>query len=67
MRMQQATTEADITIAVLSEGYLKSEYTQPEWAAAFAPDPTGEKRRLIPVRVADCALTGMLSQIIYID
>ena len=28
-------------IAVVSEIYLKSEYTQPEWAAAFAQDPTG--------------------------
>jgi hypothetical protein len=67
LRMQQATAEADITIAVLSENYLKSEYTQPEWTAAFAQDPTGEKRQLIPVRVAKCTLEGMLRTIIYID
>jgi tetratricopeptide (TPR) repeat protein len=67
LRMQQAAAEADITLPVLSEAYLKSEYTQPEWAAAFAQDPMGKKRRLIPVRVAECTLTGMLSTIIYID
>ena len=67
LRMQQATAEADITIPVLSEAYLKSEYTKPEWAAAFALDPTGKKRQLIPVRVAECTLTGLLSQVIYID
>jgi len=55
------------TIAVLSEAYLKSAYTQPEWAAAFAQDPTGKKRKLIPVRVAECPLKGILSQIIHID
>ena len=67
LRMQEATAQTDFTIAVLSENYLKSEYTQMEWAAAFAQDPTGQKRRLIPVRVAECTLTGLLLQVIYID
>jgi hypothetical protein len=67
LRMQEAAAQTDFTIAVLSETYLKSEYTQPEWAAAFAQDPTGKKRKLIPVRVAECILTGMLSAIIYVD
>lgn len=67
LRMQQAAAEADITMAVLSEAYLKAEFTQPEWAAAFSQDPTGVNRRLIPVRVGECRLPGMLSSIIYID
>ena len=58
LRMQQAAAETNITIAVLSEAYLKAEFTQPAWAAAFAQDPTGKRRRLIPVRVSECALTG---------
>jgi hypothetical protein len=37
--MRRATAESQTTIAVLSESYLKSSYTQPEWAAAFADDP----------------------------
>jgi hypothetical protein len=41
LRMQEAAEQTDFTIAVLSETYLKSEFTQPEWAAAFAQDPTG--------------------------
>src|SRR5580693_486100 len=67
LRMQEAAAQTDFTIAVLSEAYLKSEYTQPEWAAAFAQDPTGEKRQLIPVRVTPCSLQGLLKQIIYVD
>jgi hypothetical protein len=66
-RMQKATAEADLTIAVLWEAYFKAEFTQPEWAAPFAQDPTGEKRKLIPVRIDACSPTGLLSQIIYID
>ena len=65
--MQRAATEAERTIAVLSPDYLASLYTQPEWAAAFAQDPTGEKGTLLPVRVRACELKGLLPQIVYID
>jgi tetratricopeptide (TPR) repeat protein len=65
--MQRAAAESQHTIAVLSPDYLAAIYTQPEWAAAFAQDPTGEKGTLIPVRVRKCELKGLLSQIVYID
>ena len=65
--MQRAASEAQRTIAVLSPDYLASLFTQPEWQAAFAQDPTGEKRLLVPVRVRECELKGLLPQIVYID
>lgn len=65
--MQQAASEAERIIAVLSPDYLTARFTQPEWAAAFAQDPTGEKGSLLPVRVRDCTPQGLLPQIIYID
>ena len=65
--MQKATVEAQRTIAVLSQNYLDAIYTHPEWTAAFAQDPTGEKRILLPVRVKECELKGMLAQIVYVD
>ena len=67
LEMQQAAAGAERTIAVLSPEYLASEFTQPEWAAAFAKDPTGKKRSLLPVRVKKCDLAGLLPQIVYID
>ena len=67
LQMQRASTESDMTIAVLSEAYFKVEFTQPEWTAAFVQDPTGKDRRLIPIRVAECSLTGMLLARINID
>ena len=57
--MQKAMEAADRTIAVLSPNYLSALYTQPEWAAAFAEDPTGEKGVLVPVRVRECELRGL--------
>jgi hypothetical protein len=65
--MQKAAAEAQRTITVLSPDYLNALYTQPEWAAAFAKDPTGEKRMLLPVRVRECDLIGLWPQIVYID
>lgn len=65
--MQRAAEQATRTIAVLSQNYLEALYTQPEWAAAFAQDPTGLQKTLLPVRVQACTLTGLLSQIVYID
>lgn len=65
--MQQATAEADRTIAVLSPDYLVSAYAQPEWQAAFTQDPTSVQAKLLPVRVRDCTLEGLLRAIVYID
>jgi hypothetical protein len=67
IEMQRAAEQARRTLAVLSPDYLQALYTQPEWAAAFAQDPTGEKGMLLPVRVRECELKGLLSQIVYID
>lgn len=66
LEMQKAA-QADRTVVVLSPNYLSAQFTQPEWAAAFAQDPTGQKGNLLPVRVADCDLHGLLPAIIYID
>ena len=65
--MQQATSQSKRTIAVLSENYLNAQFTQSEWAAAFAQDPTGRRGMLLPVRVGKCEPTGLLKSIVYID
>ena len=65
--MEQAISNVKRTIAVLSPQYLNALYTQPEWAAAFKRDPKGEQGILIPVRIHECELMGLLGQIIYID
>src|SRR5258706_14348637 len=67
LEMHAAISTARRTIAVLPPDYLPSLYTQPEWAAAFVQDPTGQKEILLPVRVRPCALSGLLSSIIYLD
>ncbi|MBI4787368.1 MAG: toll/interleukin-1 receptor domain-containing protein [Chloroflexi bacterium] len=67
LEMQRAAAECERTIAVLSPNYLASLFTQPEWAAALARDPTGAKRALVPIRVRECELKGLLAPVVYID
>jgi len=40
-QMQQATSSAGRTIAVLSPAYFESGFGEAEWRAAFVKDPTG--------------------------
>ncbi len=67
LQMHAAAEQTRATIILISDAYLSAEFTQPEWAAAFARDPSGQARRLIPIRVAPCTPTGLLGPIIYAD
>lgn len=67
VEMNRAAAGAKRTIAVLSPEYLGASFPQAEWAAAFAQDPEGLERILVPVRVRHCHPTGLLGQIVYID
>jgi tetratricopeptide (TPR) repeat protein len=66
-RMQQATSSAARTIAVLSPAYFGSRFGEAEWRAAFAKDPSGERGLLVPVRVQPCEPPGLLVSRVYID
>jgi hypothetical protein len=67
MAMDAASKESERTIAVLSPDYLAAAFPAPEWAARFAEDPTGVGAALVPVRVRDCVVDGLMAQIVRID
>jgi hypothetical protein len=67
LAMQKAATTADRTLMVLSPDYQQSLFGQAEWATAFATDPTGAHGKLLPVRVRECSLSGLLATMIYVD
>ena len=67
LEMQNATANSERTIIVLSPDYLNSEYAASEWATAFAEDPRGAKRKLVPVVVRECLPTGLLKALIHIN
>ena len=59
--------EAAAVIAVLTPGYLNSDYGRMEWQAALRAQPGYPDRKLIPVRVAQCEPEGLLAAITYLD
>ena len=65
--MQAGVRDADRTIAVLSEEYLRSVFGSAEWQTAWAGDPDGAARKLLPVRVSDCPREGLLAGVTGID
>lgn len=66
-QMDQAIKTTDRTVAVLSPDYLKSSFAEAEWQAAFRDDPLGQKRKLVPIRVAKVNPSGLLGSIVYAD
>ena len=66
-KMQEATTSAQRTIAVLSPAYFGSDFSEAEWRSAFVKDPTGELGLLVPVRVQPCEPPGLLASRVYAD
>ena len=67
VEMHEALKESERVIAVLSDDFLRSNFTPSEWATAFARDPKGQGRRLLPIRVKECEPDGLLAGIIYTD
>jgi len=67
VQMHEAAKLSRQTIAILSPDYLGSQYSEAEWAAAFAGDPIGHNNGLIPVRIAPTVVDGLLGQIVWID
>ncbi|MCO8277047.1 TIR domain-containing protein [Actinoplanes sp. TRM 88003] len=66
-KIEQATQEAERTIAVLSRRYQMAPFASVEWRVAFARDPDGSRGLIIPVLVEDYPVSGLLSLRTHID
>src|SRR5215471_6348776 len=65
--MDRGLSEATAVVAVLSRHYQTSRYGRMEWQAALRADPDNPSGKLIPIRVDDSPLEGLLATITYID
>lgn len=65
--MQDGVMRSARVVPVLSSAYIGSMFGTAEWQAIWVHDPDGAKRRVIPVRVADCERPGLLAGIVSID
>jgi TIR domain len=65
--MNRAVQTTRQTLLVLSPAYLRSQMAEAEWRPGFVADPSGEERRLLPVRVEPCEVEGLLADRVYVD
>src|SRR5258708_1794886 len=65
--MDNAAKRAERTVLVLSPAYLESDFAFAEWATAFRSDPRGIHRRLLPVRIQQVEVGGLLGPVVFID
>ena len=65
--MDQAVRHTRHTMLVLSPAYLRSPMGEAEWRPGFVADPSGQDRRLLPVRVEQCEPSGLLADRVWID
>ena len=67
LEMFAVSAIADATIAVLSHEFLAENLDRPEWQAAYAQDPKGERGILVPVRVRECPVDALLPETRIVD
>src|SRR5262249_2859450 len=65
--MDRGLRGAKVVVAVLSRNYLSSRYGKLEWQAAFLTDPDSVTGRLVPIRIEECNLEGLLAVLTYLD
>lgn len=66
--MHTALQRAERTLALLSDAYLNSSSMgEAEWRSAFADDASGQRRKLVPIRIEPCRPQGLLASRVYID
>ncbi|PZR84288.1 MAG: hypothetical protein DLM68_13075, partial [Hyphomicrobiales bacterium] len=65
--MNNGLADSTRFVALLSPDYVASDHCQAEWSAAYAADPGGTRRKLVPMLIAPCDLNPLAKQIVYIS
>lgn len=66
-KINEALSECEKLIVILSESYLKSGWCEMEWTSKLAEQVNMKDRRIIPIRIEPVELRGLLYPIVYID
>ena len=66
--MDEGLRQAEVVLCVLSREYLRSRAGNREWQAVYASSLNRDGRSgLLPVRVEDCPVDGLLASLTYVD
>lgn len=64
IEMERGLEDSGRLVALLSPSYVASKHCKAEWSAAYADDPSGEKRKLVPLLIAPADLDPLARQIV---
>jgi tetratricopeptide (TPR) repeat protein len=65
--MDRALKDCDRVLAVLSPKYCSSGFCEAEWTAKFAEGVKSKKPTILPVRVCEFDVEGLLGVLVYVD
>ena len=65
IEMQKGLAASKRVVALLSPNYVVSEHCQAEWSSAYADDPSGAMRKLVPLLIAPADLAPLARQIVF--
>jgi hypothetical protein len=65
--MQRGLESSRSLVAVVSPAYEASDHCQAEWAFAYNGDPSGVRRKIIPLLVRATKINALASQVVYKD
>ena len=63
--MQRGLAGSDRLVALLSPNFVASKFCQAEWRDAYARDPSGERRKLVPLLIAPADLEPLARLIVF--
>ena len=66
-KINQALIECEKLIIVLSKHYLDSAWCQEEWTSKLSQKDALKERRIIPVKIEQVEVKGLLNPIVYIN
>ncbi len=67
LKIQKGLEQSRTLLLIMSANASESEWVTFESQTILFNDPTNQQRRLIPLRLDDSELTGMLKQFVYVD
>ncbi len=67
INMERAVETCDKTVLVLTPDYLNSDFAQFEAILLQSQDPTGLKKRIVPLMLKDCQLPKRLAMLTWAD
>jgi hypothetical protein len=66
-KIHESLRDCKKLILILSDSYLQSRWCEAEWTSKLAEEKSKNERKIIPIRIENINLHGLLKPVVYID